>query len=84
MQDLFDDLQDEVNFNLDQILSQDTRDSLNSFANAGLNTLDYLTYVDQITSQLSTMNVSKAISDMETVKYQFYLNKQVSCERNIG
>ncbi|XP_065919096.1 prominin-1-like isoform X2 [Dysidea avara] len=76
LQDLFDDLQDEVNFNLDQILSQDTRDSLNSFANAGLNTLDYLTYVDQITSQLSTMNVSKAISDMETVKYQFYLNKQ--------
>jgi len=78
LQGLFDDLQDEINFNLDQILSQDTRDSLNSFADAGLNTLDYLTYVDQIKSELSTMNVSKVISDMKTVRREFSKVMEVS------
>ena len=80
LQGLFDDLQDEINFNLDQILSQDTRDSLSSFADAGLNTLDYLTYVDQIRSQLSTVNVSKAIGDMETVRLRFSEVMEVSWE----
>jgi len=77
LQDLFDDLQDQIKFNLDQILSKDTRNSLNSFANAGLHTLDFLSYVDQISSELSTFDVSKAINDMETVLSQFSAIRKV-------
>ena len=68
MDGLFDDLQEQVTFNLDQILPPETRDSINAFTNAGLQAIDYTTYITQITSQISTLAVDSTISTLETVR----------------
>ncbi|XP_065919120.1 prominin-1-A-like isoform X2 [Dysidea avara] len=68
---LFTDLEESVEFNLDQILTQETRDSLNSFSDAGLQSIDYATYINQITSQISTLAVDNTISTLETVQNGF-------------
>ncbi|XP_065919098.1 prominin-1-A-like [Dysidea avara] len=65
---LFDKLREQISFNLDQILTPEARDSINAFTNAGLQAIDYVTYISQITSQISTLAVDSTISTLETVR----------------
>ena len=68
MDGLFDKLREQISFNLDQILTPEARDSINAFTNAGLQAIDYVTYISQITSQISTLAVDSTISTLETVR----------------
>ena len=74
---LFDSLQTDVSFNLDQVLTQETRDSLTSFANSGLNTIDYTMYISQITSQISTLAIDSTVSLLEMLVSTFRTILQV-------
>ncbi|XP_065919097.1 prominin-1-A-like [Dysidea avara] len=65
---LFDDLRGQINFDLDQILTPEARNSITSFTNAGLQAIDYATYITQITSQISTLTVDSTISTLVTVR----------------
>jgi len=75
---LFADLEESVDFNLDQILTQETRSSLDSFANAGLQSIDYAAYINQTTSQISTLTVDSTIGTLETVQNGFITFSHVS------
>jgi len=75
---LFVDLEESIKFNLDQILTQETRDSLKSFANAGLQSIDYAAYIDQITSQITTLAVNSTIETLQTVQNRFIGFSQVN------
>jgi len=75
---LFVDLEESIEFNLDQILTQETRDSLKSFANAGLQSIDYTAYIDQITSQITTLAVNSTIETLQTVQNRFIGFSQVN------
>jgi len=75
---LFADLEESIQFNLDQILTQKTRDSLNSFANAGLQSIDYAAYINQISSQISTLDVDSTIRVLEMIQNGFIGFSQVS------
>ena len=63
---------------LNQVLTQETRDSLAEFANAGLQTINYTTYITQITSQISTLAVDSTISTLVTVRDGLVIGGQVS------
>ena len=58
----------DISFELNQVLTQETRNGLNDFATAGLQTLDYATYITQITSQISTLAVDSTISTLEGIR----------------
>ena len=58
----------DISFELDQVLTQETRDGLNNFATAGLQAIDYTTYINQITSQISTLAVDSTISTLEGIR----------------
>jgi len=75
---LFADLEESVDFNLDQILTQETRSSLSSFSNAGLQSIDYAAYINQTTSQISTLTVDSTIGTLEMVQNEFITFSQVS------
>ena len=75
---LFADLEESVDFNLDQILTQETRSSLDSFANAGLQSIDYAAYINQTMSQISTLTVDSTIETLEMVQNEFITFSQVS------
>ena len=68
---LFVDLEESIEFSADQILTQETRDSLTSFSNAGLESIDYAQYMTQITSNISTLAVDRTISTLEEVQNGF-------------
>jgi len=74
---LFADLEESVEFSADQILTQGTRDSLTSFANAGLESIDYALFINLIASQVSTLSVDSTISALETVQNEFIRLSQV-------
>jgi len=75
---LFVDLEESIEFNLDQILTQETRDSLNSFANAGLQSIDYAAYIDQIASQITTLTVNSTIETLQMLQNRFIGFSQVN------
>ena len=58
----------DISFELNQVLTQETRDGLNDFATAGLQAIDYTTYINQITSQISTLAVDSTISTLEGIR----------------
>ncbi|XP_065919451.1 prominin-1-A-like [Dysidea avara] len=68
LDDLFREVDTDISFVLNQVLTQETRDSLAEFANAGLQTINYTTYITQITSQISTLAVDSTISTLVTVR----------------
>ena len=74
---MFADLEESVEFSADQILTQQTRDSLTSFSNAGLQSIDYVQYINLITSQVSTLGVGSTISSMKTLQNEFIRLSQV-------
>ena len=75
---MFADLEESVDFNLDQILTQETRSSLSSFSNAGLQSIDYVVYINQTTSQISTLTVDSTIGILATVQNGFITLSHVS------
>ena len=75
---MFADLEESVDFNLDQILTQETRSSLDSFTNAGLQSIDYAAYINQTMSQISTLTVDSTIETLEMVQNEFITFSQVS------
>ena len=77
---MFADLEESVKFSADQILTQETRDSLTSFSNAGLKSIDYAQYINLIASQVSTLGVDSTISALETVRNEFIRLSQVRCK----
>ena len=77
---MFADLEESVEFSTDQILTQETRDSLMSFSNAGLQSIDYAQYINLITSQVSTLGVDSTVTALETVQNEFIRLSQVRCK----
>ena len=75
---LFEDLENEVEFNRDQILTEDTTRSLEDYANAGLQDINYTSYIVQTRSIISTLNVSEFIEMLEGVRDEFDAANQVS------
>lgn len=81
MEGLFEDLEDRIDFDIDQVLSNETRDSLEDFANAGLEGIDYTTYINQIRAQITTLAVDTTISTLESVEDNLRMANQVSREQ---
>lgn len=71
MDGLFEDLEEAVEFDRDQILSQETIDSLEAYANAGLQNINYTEYIIQTRSIISTLNVDEVISDLQNISALF-------------
>ena len=65
---MFQDLEDQVQFNRDQILTEDTAQSLQDYANAGLQGINYTSYIVQTRSIISTLNAGDLIGTLETVR----------------
>ena len=78
MDGLFEDLENDVEFNRDQILTEDTTRSLEDYANAGLQDINYTSYIVQTRSIISTLNVSEFIEMLEGVRDEFDAANQVS------
>lgn len=78
MDGLFEDLEDDVQFNRDQILTEDTTRSLEDYVDAGLQEINYTSYIVQTRSIISTLNVSKLIEMLEGVRNEFDASNQVS------
>ncbi|XP_065919137.1 prominin-1-A-like isoform X2 [Dysidea avara] len=79
---LFADLEESIEFSLDQILTQETRDSLNSFANAGLQSIDYATYINKVTSQTSTLAIDSTTETLQRVQNGFIEFSQPALANN--
>ena len=75
---MFEDLEDDVQFNRDQILTEDTTRSLEDYVDAGLQDINYTSYIVQTRSIISTLNVSKLIEMLEGVRNEFDVSNQVS------
>ena len=78
MDSLFEDLEEQVQFDRDQILSNDTIQSLRDYANAGLQDINYTGYINQINSVISTLNVDQVISDLQIISDAFATLNAVS------
>jgi len=78
LDELFQDLEDAVEFNQDQILTQDTITSLQAYANAGLQDIDYDSYINQTRMSISDLNVSGTLTTLESVRDAFDAAGQVS------
>ena len=78
LDDLFDRLRDEISFSPDQILTEETRNSITQYSNAGLQSIDYLGYINQINSAISNLNVDGLITTMQMVRTAFDRANQVS------
>lgn len=75
---LFEDLEDQVQFDRNQILSNDTIESLRNYTNAGLQNINYTGYISQINSIISTLNVNVVISELEVISDLFEAANEVS------
>ena len=75
---MFQDLEDQVRFNRDQILTEDTIRSLQDYTNAGLQGINYAEYAVQTSSIISTLNVSELIEALEGAHIVFHAASQVS------
>ena len=62
------DLESEIKFNHDQILTEDVARSLEDFANAGLQGINYTSYIVQTRSMISTLNVSDLVKALKGVR----------------
>ena len=78
MDGLFEELENEIEFYRDQILTEDTISSLEDYANAGLQDINYTSYVVQTRSVISTLNVTELIGILEGIRGEFVLANQVS------
>ena len=78
MDGLFQDLEDDVQFNRDQILTEDTTRSLQDYANAGLQGINYTAYIVQTRSIISDLNAGSLIGTLTGVRDQFTMVNQVS------
>lgn len=78
MNELFQDLENSVAFNRDQILTQDTIDSLQDYADAGLQGINYTAYIEQTRGIISTLNATELIRTLETIRNAFTLAGEVS------
>ena len=78
LDDLFNRLRHEVNFSSDQILTEETRKSLREYSNAGLQSIDYLGYINQINTAVSNLDVDGLITAMQSVRAAFVTAGQVS------
>ena len=78
LDDLFNRLRNEISFNPDQILTEETRDSLTQYSDAGLQSIDYVGYIEQINTAISNLDVDGLITTMQTVRAAFALAGQVS------
>ena len=78
MDSLFEDLEDQVQFDRNQILSDDTIESLQNYTDAGLEDIDYTGYINQINSIISTLNVNQVISQLEVISEAFGVAGEVS------
>ena len=68
LDDLFNRLHNEISFTPDQILTEETRDSLTQYSNAGLQSIDYVGYINQINTAISNLDVDGLITTMQTVR----------------
>ena len=75
---LFEDLENEVKFNRDQILTENVTKSLQDYADAGLQGIDYTAYIVQTRGIISTLNVSDLIETLVGVRTVFNAASQVS------
>ena len=80
MDGLFEDLEEEVMFDRDQILTQATIDSLQDYANSGLQGIDYAGYIAQTRSLISNLNASDLIRALEAVRVGFAAANEV-CDK---
>lgn len=78
MDELFEDLENAVKFDRDQILTNDTIESLQNYSNAGLQGINYTEYITQTRSIISTLNVSQVISELQAVRLAFVAAGDVS------
>ena len=76
--DLLNSLQDEISFTADQILTEETRDSLRQYSSAGLQSIDYLGYTNQINATTSNLDVNGVITSMQMVHMEFDAANQVN------
>ena len=65
---------------MDHILTEETRNSLTQYSNAGLLSIDYLGYIDQINMAISNLDVDGLITTMLMVRTAFVAAYQVSME----
>ena len=78
MDGLFEDLENEVKFNRDQILTENAIKSLQDYADAGLQGIDYTAYIVKTRGIISTLNVSGLIETLVGVRTVFNAASQVS------
>ena len=74
---MFKNLENQVKFNRDQILTEETTRSLQDYANAGLQGINYDSYIVQTRSIISTLDVNEFISALERVHNDFVAANQV-------
>ena len=75
---MFQDLEDDVQFNRDQILTDDTIRSLQGYANAGLQNISYTAYIVQTRSIISDLNAGNLIGTLQGVSGVFTSVGEVS------
>ena len=75
---MFRDLEDDVQFNRDQILTEETTRSLQDYANAGLQGINYTAYIIQTRSIISTLDAGALITTLEGVRDVFNTSGEVS------
>ena len=75
---MFKNLENEIEFNQDQILAEETTKSLQDYADAGLQGINYTAYIIQTRSIISTLNVNDLIGTLERVHNDFSAANQVS------
>ena len=78
MDSLFEDLENAVEFNRDQILTENATRSLQDYADAGLQGINYTSYIVQTRSIISTLNVSGIIEILVGARTVFNAANQVS------
>ena len=75
---MFEDLENAVEFNRDQILTENATRSLQDYADAGLQDINYTSYIVQTRSIISTLNVSGIIEMLVGAHTVFNAANQVS------
>lgn len=75
---MFEDLQNAVEFDRDQILTQDTIDSLEDYASAGLQGINYTEYIIQTRATISNLSVNALYNDLQSLRQTFDMAGEVS------
>ena len=77
---LFEDLEEQVQFDRNQILTDETINSLQDYANSGLRNINYTGYINQINSIISTLSVDQVTADLQSISSLFTALGEVSDE----